>query len=320
MKASSSKIAQTNSKSGHKNITYVDRIKAYEVRIVRDGKIFHALTNSLEEAIEIRDKVYNFFEESKRLPSKEEMNITRRSNRSMKVEKTYEKVSRTCESCGRQLKCQIYKSGRKIAEAFEARGNICGYCEMSKDDFISSDDDRYMKRNKSGERYISLLEHKNGKVSYVVKIFINNHNVTKSFKTMTEAVEFRDEMLEFIETYNRMPTEEEKFAEFKIQTCGRKKLATSESLKDDDTKYISYVETKNRYHVKLSRQNRTFQFYCKTLEDAINVRRLVLEMYETNGILPTSTEFRSRVSALSQTSSLDSISFLNAGNAQKSWS
>lgn len=112
---------------------------------------------------------------------------------------------------------------------------------------------------------------------------------------MSEAVEFRDKMVNFIETYNRMPTEEEKIVEFKIQKSGRKKLATSETLKDIDMKCISRAKDKNRYHVSVSRRNRTFQVYCKTLEEAVKARRLALEMYETHGVLPTINEFRSYI-------------------------
>lgn len=289
------KLAQVNSKSGHKNISYVEQKRSFACVIMRDGKMFQAHFNTLEEAIEIRDKVYDFFEENKRLPSKEELDLKRRSYRSMKVKKTYEKVCLTCKSCGRRFWIKNDSTGLKRIEAFERRDNVCGYCDVSKSDFVFLDDDRYMSRSKSGERYISRIEHKNGRVSYLVKVIINNHNVTKRFKTMYQAVMFRDEMVNFIETYNRMPTEEEKFVDFKIQKSADKKLATSESLKDDDMKCISYAKAKNRYHVKLDRQNRTFQLYCKTLEEAINARRLALEMYETNGVLPTTNEFRAHL-------------------------
>lgn len=289
------KLAQTNSKSGHRNISYSEQKRSFVCIIMRDGKMFNAHFDTLEEAIEIRDKVYDFFEENKRLPSKDELNLKRRAKRSMKVKKTYEKVSRTCKSCGRQFAIKNDSTGLKIIEEFERRGNVCGYCHASKSDFVFSDDERYMTRNKSGERYIRLLEHKNGKISYVVNIVINNHNVSKRFKTMSEAVEFRDKMVNFIETYNRMPTEEEKIVEFKIQKSGRKKLATSETLKDIDMKCISRAKDKNRYHVSVSRRNRTFQVYCKTLEEAVKARRLALEMYETHGVLPTINEFRSYI-------------------------
>lgn len=260
------KLAQSNSKSGHKNISWSELKRSFVCVIMRDGKMFQAHFDTLEEAIEIRDKVYDFFEENKRLPSKDELNLKRRANRSMKVKKTYEKVSRTCKSCGRQFAIKNDSTGLKIIEEFERRGNVCGYCHASKSDFVFSDDELYMTRNKSGERYISLIEHKNGRVSYLVKVIVNNHSVTKHLKTMDQAIMFRDEMVNFIETYNRMPTEEEKFVDFEIQKSKGKKLATSESLKDNDMKCISYHKTKNRYHVKLDRQNRTFQLYCKTLE------------------------------------------------------
>ena len=57
MKASSSKIAHSDSKSGHKNVSYNSRFNVYAVNIMRNGQAFQAYTDSLESAIEIRDKV-----------------------------------------------------------------------------------------------------------------------------------------------------------------------------------------------------------------------------------------------------------------------
>ena len=78
MKASSSQVTQTNSNTGHKNISYNDKFNVYAVNIMRNGRAFQAYTDSLESAIEIRDKVYDFFKENNRLPSKEELNLKRR--------------------------------------------------------------------------------------------------------------------------------------------------------------------------------------------------------------------------------------------------
>ena len=48
--------AQSNSKSGYRNIFYNDAKRFYTVHICRNGRRFIVYTDTKEEAIEVRDK------------------------------------------------------------------------------------------------------------------------------------------------------------------------------------------------------------------------------------------------------------------------
>lgn len=61
MKTNRSIVAQSNSKSGYRHITYCERSKRYSLDIRRDDKRFGGRFESLKDAIDCRDKVYDFF-------------------------------------------------------------------------------------------------------------------------------------------------------------------------------------------------------------------------------------------------------------------
>ena len=62
--------AQSNSKSGYRNIFYNDAKRFYTVHICRNGRRFIVYTDTKEEAIEVRDKALTFYEEHGQLPKK----------------------------------------------------------------------------------------------------------------------------------------------------------------------------------------------------------------------------------------------------------
>lgn len=66
------------SNSGHKNITYREDLNDYFVQIVRKGKALQLSFNSLEEAIEIRDRALQFYEKFNRFPTRKELNLKKK--------------------------------------------------------------------------------------------------------------------------------------------------------------------------------------------------------------------------------------------------
>lgn len=156
MKASSDKIAKSNSNSGHKNISYNNKFNVYAVNIMRNSQVFRAYTDSLECAIEIRDKVYDFFDDNDRLPSKEEMNITRRS---------YRDKIHVCNRCKREF----HYSDKERYRSFKDRKDICGRCEKTTSVPLSA---KKSVNNKCllEEKYISLITRSSGRLYYSVKM------------------------------------------------------------------------------------------------------------------------------------------------------
>ena len=66
--------------TGHKNVTYREDLDDYFVQILRNRKKFSQAFNTLEEAIDARDKAIQFYEEFRRLPAKE-LGLKRREHR-----------------------------------------------------------------------------------------------------------------------------------------------------------------------------------------------------------------------------------------------
>lgn len=70
-----SQTIESKSMKNAKNIYWNDKRGAYIVYIQRYGQIFYKLSYSLEEAIELRDNVIEFFKQHKRKPSSEELGL-----------------------------------------------------------------------------------------------------------------------------------------------------------------------------------------------------------------------------------------------------
>ena len=64
--------------TGQKNITYREDLDDYFVQIFRDRKKFSQAFNTLEEAIDVRDQVLEFYDEFRRIPSSKELGLKRR--------------------------------------------------------------------------------------------------------------------------------------------------------------------------------------------------------------------------------------------------
>lgn len=58
------------SKTGHTNVIYREKTNDYLVSILRQGQGFYQAFNTLEEAIEIRDKVLDFYRKYGHLSTK----------------------------------------------------------------------------------------------------------------------------------------------------------------------------------------------------------------------------------------------------------
>ena len=69
------------SNSGHKHVYSREKTDDYAVSITRKRDRFFRALNTLEEAIEVRDRVLQFYEEFSRIPSAEEIGLKRREHR-----------------------------------------------------------------------------------------------------------------------------------------------------------------------------------------------------------------------------------------------
>lgn len=287
--------AQSNSKSGHKNISYNDEKRSYVVSIYQNGKFFVAMLNTLEEAIETRDKALEFFEKHSRLPKKSELGLARRKNRVFKRREKKIKSSCICEMCG---KVMSYKT-RSLVKEFKERGNVCGNCrprdrrEMSLK--VSEN-----QSNRLNEKYISSVIDKYGHVRYNVGIEKRRRAVTRSFTFLEDAIEFRDQIVDFFNEQDRLPDDDE-LAEFFGKRFNKQNFSNEPSASDNSAtglKNIAYNKIRNVYHVSITRNRiKCFVMY-KTLEEAKLARKIILETFDKTGVMLRSGEVRAKMKEL----------------------
>lgn len=287
--------AQSNSKSGHKNISYNDEKRSYVVSIYRNGKFFVAMSDTLEEAIDIRDKAIKFFEEHSRLPKKSDIGLTRRKNRVFKCREKKIRSSYICEMCG---KVMSYSNLAHIKE-FKERGNVCGHC-LPKDRSAMSLEINENQSNLLNEKYISSRIDKYGHVRYNVVIEKRRHAVARSFTSLDDAIEFRDQIVDFFNERDRLPDDYE-LTEFFGKKFHNQSISNEPSRSDNSAtglKNIAYNKTRNVYHVSIIRNRTKCFIMCKTLEEAKLARKIILETYDETGVMLRSGEVRAKMKEL----------------------
>lgn len=282
---------QTNStnKTGHLHISFYPSKNDYVVAISRKQDHFYMRTTTLDEALEIRNKVYDFYEKHNRFPSRKELGVTRRQYRSTRrlEDRTEDTV---CSVCGNKYQ---FKSTRRYQKFLES-GKVCGYCERKKDqvDSISIEN----ATGQLNEKYITFDRSYGPKVKYRVHVTKDREYFAKSYETLEEAVKARNEIVEFYENHKRMPNVQEQNDLFGIKSRRREnKNEIGEESKTSNTnlRNITFDEACNRYFIQISRDRRKFSTTCNSLERAIAIRTSVIEFYNEHGHLPTNLELKS---------------------------
>lgn len=291
--------AQSNSKSGHKNITYDSIRHHYIVSIRRNGKLFVARADALEEAICIRDRALKFYEEHSCLPKKSDLGISRRKNRKFKERVKKIRPVYTCEMCKKEMS---YKSDQMI-EDFKKRGNLCGHC-LPEDRSNLSLDSISGKIGRLNEKYVVDVVTKYGKRYYSVKFGDRRHLISGTFTSLEDAIVFRDQIINFYKEQNRLPNNEELVVIFGARSYSRKHSDRSSTSENSSTglKNIVYHTKTDRYYVSIIRDRVKTSISFKTLEDAKLARQIILDTYEETGVMLRSGEVRARMRELGKLS------------------
>ena len=283
--------AQSNSKSGHKNIHYDETVHSYVVRIRRDNQLFVTYLDTLDEAISVRDKAYEFHEKNGSLPTKSDLGLNRRSRRAFK-----ERVKKVMPECVCKIckKTMSYRIQSKVKE-FERRGNVCGNC-LSKDLAKLSLEIKPDRPNQLNEKYI-FLDIKGTRTYYKVSLSKRRRVINKAFLSLKDAIVFRDQMLNFYKEHNRLPGDSELVRIFGMEFYDRPISNALKQSKHSSTglKNISYHPVQNVYYVNIARDRIKTTVSFKTLEDAKLARQIILETYDKSGVMLRSGEVRAKI-------------------------
>lgn len=287
MKFSNQQKLSTN-KTGHLHVSYYPATNDYIIAISRKKDNFYMRTSTLQDAISLRNKVYKFYDENGRFPSREEIGVTRREYRSTKrlEDRTEDTV---CSVCGNEYQ---FKSTRRYKKFLES-GKVCGYCERKKDRISSISIENAT--GQLNEKYITFDRSYGPKVKYRVHVTKDREYFAKSYKTLEEAVKARNEIVEFYEKHKRLPNVQEQIELFGIKSRPREsknKIDEESNFSNTNLKNITFDEANNRYFIQISRDRRKFSTTCNSLERAIEIRTSAIEFYKERGHLPTKPELK----------------------------
>lgn len=254
-----------------KYISYRKDLEAYVFSFLRDGKLFQYRSDSLEYAIEVRDKVVKFYEDNGKFPTTED-----RVKLSIKLKGCSAKTNRTadrdvlfCHECGKPLKTT--KTEKRLRQEFIDRGNICKMCYLSSEF-------RPISAEKDSMKYIS----KDGNARagegqlYRLSIVLKNSGFVKSSLTLDEAVKLRAEVIDFYNEYRRMPNAAERENLFNVQIYERRPHRTDKVKSSTGHRHITTTGN-STYRIQITHNYSKFSFCCPTLEEAILTRDNVLK-------------------------------------------
>lgn len=265
-------MSQTIETVDLKNISWNEKRKGYIVYIHRFNQVFYKLVYSLEDAIELREKVLEFFKVHKRKPSSEELGLERKKP---VFAKRVEKMSLQCKVCNSEIDYHAQKS----RDLFIKRDNICGYCHR-----IKKSNEEVLE-NPDSMKHITFDKHSN---RYIVQIRRFNTAFYHRTENLEDAKSLRNEVIHFYVENNRLPDAEEKNLILNIRPRVKHNF-TTESRSNTNEKHISRQED-GVYVVMIFRNCRFFRSVAQTLDRAIEIRDRALEYFDRFGVLPTSKQ------------------------------
>lgn len=264
--------SQTIETNDLKNISWNETRQAYIVYVRRYNQVFYKLAYSLEDAIDLRDKVLEFFNIHKRKPTSKDLGLERKKS---SIVKQVALPSVKCEMCEREIK--YHKDQHR--ELFHDRGNLCCYC------YRISESDREVLNDLDSMKHISLEKSTN---LCIVQIRRFNQIFYHRTETLEEAKHLRNQLIAFYVQNNRLPDAEERSLFLSIDSRAKSEFA-SESRSNTNEKHISLKED-SYYSITISRNCRFYRSATKTLDRAIELRDHALEYFDRFGVLPTSKQ------------------------------
>lgn len=213
------------SNSGHKYVYDREKTNDYAVSITRKRNTFFRAFNTLEEALQVRDRVLQFYEESGRLPSTKEIGLRRREHR-LKTDHHREKYISLDKTCGKRPyrvlisknRVSFVKHFATLEDAIKTRDEILDFFKEF---------DRLPNREEQETLFdvkfktiknLSDKTHSRSNTSmmnitfdrsfdrYAIQITRRGTKFYAVSQTLEEAIAIREEILKFYDDNDRLPT------------------------------------------------------------------------------------------------------------------
>ena len=187
-----------------KNISFLKPKNFWFVHFGHNKSYKFYYFDTLEEAKIYREKVKAFIKERNRLPSREELGLSKRKSTVYKRPLTRKRKSFEVE-CARCGDKHIYRSNLYL-DNFKSRNNLCKSCYMQ--DIVKQicerDEPNYT--NQLGIRNISIDPRSN---RYRLEITRNKVHFLRLFDTLEEAVKVKERVLRYFNKHGELPPSEE---------------------------------------------------------------------------------------------------------------
>ena len=261
--------------------------KIWTIKFIKHGERFEVTVPTLEEAIDLRDRVRDFIAAHDRIPKFEEVDFApRRRGPKPTPKQTYRYE---CSRCNRVTETQSKANYTNFVNA----DNICGMCRISDAIARNVSSDTPNKSNKLSVRNISFDKRSN---RYNVSVARHGESFTCSAKSLEEAISIKKSVLEFIDSNGRVPTNAEgsKMFGYAVRESKGSLEPRKSQVSSTGERNISAESGKGFYKVQISRAGRKFAMTIRNLEHAKILRNEVYDYYKTHGRLPKVEEFVER--------------------------
>lgn len=270
-----------------RNLSFHTTRDVWYIKFVKHNQKFEVTAATLEEAIDVRDRVRDFIAAHDRIPKFEEIGyVPRPRGPKPKPKQTYRYECSRCHKFVETRRKDTYS-------AFLESNRLCGKCRVNDAMQRRIAKDTPSNSNKLGERNIWFDERMN---RYMVGITRSSESFTCSAKSLEEATSIKKTVLEFIDSNGRVPTNAEGAEMFGYDTRESKGSLEPRKSQVSSTgeRNISAESGKGFYKVQISRAGRKFAMTIRNLEHAKILRKEVYDYYKTHGRLPKTEEFLER--------------------------
>lgn len=197
-----------------------------------------------------------------------------------------------CKICRQKYVYSNRRGSRNDLVAFEERGHVCGNCSKQFSTNLSTVKTSSIP-TMLNEKYISCFD-RLGRTYYRVKIKKNHRQISRAFRILSQAIDFRNKAVESYNSNGRLPGHDEQNIIFPECPTYKKNTAHKDDSKSIDSltglKHISFNSKQGRYLVDITRDSKQCAVSFKDLNDAITARELILEIYRETGSLPSRGE------------------------------
>ena len=222
--------------TGCKNITYREKMNDYFVQILRNHTQFNQSFNTLEDAIDARDKALKFHEDHGRLPAAKEIGLRRREHRRKNaIGERY--ISLENEYRKRPYRLSMTKNGvyfvkflATLEDAIKARDEVLRFFyEFDRLPNRKEQETLFGCKLKNRKKYTSLNRSKSNTRTmnisfnkaldrYMIQLTRRQQKFSAISHTLEEAVAIRDYVLKFYEDHGCLPTMQDYRASLKKGT------------------------------------------------------------------------------------------------------